>query len=106
MHIKHILHYRVNMIVGLLTLDLHFPESDSLKAKRWILKSLKDRMKRGFNVSVAEVGASNLWQRSVLGIACVSNETKVIHRAFDSIIDKIILSHHAVELIDSRREML
>ena len=94
------------MIVGLLTLDLHFPESNSLKDKRWVLRSIKDRMKNKFNVSVAEVGANDLWQRSVIGIACVANETTFIHRVFDSIIDKIILCNHSVEMIDSRREML
>lgn len=94
------------MIVGLLTLDLHFPESKSLKDKRWLLRSIKDRIRNKFNVSVAEVGANDLWQRSVVGIACVANETTIIHRVFDSIIDKIILSNHSVEMIDSRREML
>jgi len=94
------------MIVGLLTLDLHFPESNSLKAKRWVLRSIKDRIRNKFNVSVAEVGANDLWQRSVIGIACVANETTIIHRIFDSIIDKIILCNHSVEMIDSRREML
>lgn len=94
------------MIVGLLTLDLHFPESKSLKDKRWVLRSIKDRIRNKFNVSVAEVGANDLWQRSVVGIACVANETTIIHRVFDSIIDKIILSNHSVEMIDSRREML
>ena len=67
------------MIVGLLTLDLHFPESNSLKDKRWVLRSIKDRMKNKFNVSVAEVGANDLWQRSVIGIACVANETTMMH---------------------------
>jgi len=94
------------MIVGLLTLDLHFPESNSLKDKRWVLRSIKDRIRNKFNVSVAEVGANELWQRSVIGIACVANETTIIHRVFDSIIDKIILRNHSVEMIDSRREML
>lgn len=94
------------MIVGLLTLDLHFPESKSLKDKRWLLRSIKDRIRNKFNVSVAEVGANDLWQRSVVGIACVANETIIIHRVFDTIIDKIILCNHSVEMIDSRREML
>jgi len=67
------------MIVGLLTLDLHFPESNSLKDKRWVLRSIKDRIRNKFNVSVAEVGANELWQRSVIGIACVANETTMMH---------------------------
>jgi hypothetical protein len=94
------------MIVGLLTLDLHFPESNSLKAKRWVLRSIKDRIKNKFNVSVAEVDMNDLWQRSVIGIACVANETTIINSVFDTIIEKTILSNHSVELINSRREML
>ena len=94
------------MIVGLLTLDLHLPGSNSLKAKRWVLRSIKDRIRNKFNVSVAEVDANDLWQRSVIGIACVSNETKIINAVFDTIIDKTIVCNHSVELIDSRREML
>jgi uncharacterized protein YlxP (DUF503 family) len=94
------------MIVGLLTLDLHIPESNSLKAKRWVLRSIKDRIRNKFNVSVAEVGANDLWQRSVIGVAIVANETIIINRVFDTIIEKTILSNNSVEMIDSRREML
>ena len=63
------------MIVGLLTLDLHIPAANSLKSKRMVIKSLIEKIKNKFNVSVAEVDAQNLWQRSVIGIAYVSNET-------------------------------
>lgn len=94
------------MIVGLLTLDLHFPESNSLKSKRWVLRSIKDRIRNKFNVSVAEVDANDLWQRSVIGISCVANETKIINTVFDNIISKTILNNSSVELIDSKREML
>jgi uncharacterized protein YlxP (DUF503 family) len=51
------------MIVGLLTLELYLFEAQSLKEKRIIIKSLKDRIKNKFNVSVAEVDANDLWQR-------------------------------------------
>ncbi len=93
------------MIVGLLTLDLHFPEANSLKSKRQVLKSLKDRMKNRFNVSVAEVDANNLWQRSVIGIACVATETRHINKVFNDV-EKLVLNTHSVELINSTVEML
>ncbi len=93
------------MIVGLLALDLHFPEANSLKSKRQVLKSLKDRIKNRFNVSVAEVDANNLWQRSVVGVACVANETRQINKIFDDV-KKLVLSTHSVELINSTVEML
>jgi hypothetical protein len=93
------------MIVGLLTLDLHIPAADSLKSKRLIIKSLIDRIKNKFNVSIAEVDANNLWQRSVIGIAYVANETVIINRVFEKI-KNIVLNTHSVELIDSTMELL
>ena len=93
------------MIVGLLTLDLHIPESNSLKSKRMVIKSLIDRIKNKFNVSVAEVDAQNLWQRSVIGIAYVSNETVMINKVFEKIRTQVI-DTHSVELINSNMEML
>lgn len=93
------------MIVGLLTLDLHIPEANSLKSKRMVIKSLIERIKNKFNVSVAEVDAQNLWQRSVIGIAYVSNETVMINRVFEKIRTQIN-NTHSVELINSDMEML
>jgi len=93
------------MIVGLLTLDLHVPEANSLKSKRVVVKSLIDRIKNKFNVSVAEVDAQNLWQRCIIGVAFVSNETVMINRVFEKIRTQV-LGTHSVELIDSTMEML
>jgi len=93
------------MLVGLLTLELHFPQADSLKSKRLILRSLKDRIKNKFNVSIAEVDGNELWQRSVLGVACVANGAKVITQALNGVRD-MILNMPSVELLNSRIEML
>ncbi len=93
------------MIVGLLTLNLHIPGADSLKSKRMVVKSLTDRIKNKFNVSVSEVDANNLWQRSVIGVAYVSNETVMVNRVFEKI-RNLVSATHSVELIDSTMEML
>jgi uncharacterized protein YlxP (DUF503 family) len=93
------------MIVGLLTLDLHIPEANSLKSKRLVIKSLIDRVKNKFNVSISEVDAQNLWQRSVIGIAYVANETKIINQVFEKI-RTLVLNTHSVEMINSTMEML
>ncbi|MBF0316771.1 MAG: DUF503 domain-containing protein [Nitrospirae bacterium] len=61
------------MFLGTLTFDLYMPEADSLKGKRFIVKSLKDRLRKRFNVSVAE-DANDLWQRATLWVVCVSND--------------------------------
>ncbi len=93
------------MIVGLLTLDLHIPEANSLKSKRRVIKSLIEKIKNKFNVSISEVDMQNLWQRSVIGIAYVSNETVMINRVFEKIRTQVN-NTHSVELINSDMEML
>ena len=55
--------------------QLHLPESRSLKDKRQVVTSLKDRIHRRFSVSVAEVEHNEMWQRSTLGMAVVSTAT-------------------------------
>ena len=59
------------MVVGICTLVIHLPYSRSLKDKRKVVKSLKDRLRARHNISVAEVDSQDLWQRAVLGIAAI-----------------------------------
>ena len=93
------------MIVGLCTLELYLPNGHSLKAKRQVLLSLKDRLRDKFNVSVAEVGDQDLWQKAVLGIACVANETGYVSQVLDQVVN-VVRSMPAVELLQCRIEML
>ncbi len=93
------------MIVGILTIEIHMSEAHSLKEKRFILRSLKDRIRNKFNVSISEIDANDLWQRCVLGVACIANETKIINQTLDRV-KNTILNTPTVELIDSRMEML
>lgn len=60
--------------VGLLTVDLHIPESRSLKAKRKVVQSIVARVRQRFNVAVAEVEFQDKWQRCKLGVSAVSND--------------------------------
>ena len=71
------------MVVGVCQVSLHLPEGQSLKAKRQVLSSLKTRLCNKFNVSVAEIGDQDLWQRSFLGIACIANEASHVNRVQD-----------------------
>jgi len=93
------------MIVGLCTLELYLPNGHSLKAKRQVLLSLKDRLRDKFNVSVAEVGDQELWQKAVLGIACVANESGYVNQVLDQVVN-VVRSMPAVELLQCRIEML
>ena len=66
------------MKTGLLKVTLYIPYSHSLKEKRSVLNAIKDRLKNRFNISVAEVGDNDKWQKSELGIALVANKGKYI----------------------------
>ncbi len=65
--------------MGVLKLDLFIPQSQSLKAKRQVIKGLKERVRRRFNISVCELDNSDLWQRATLGAAFLSNEPSYVH---------------------------
>ena len=87
------------MLIGACTVDLHLPESGSLKSKRQILKGLKDRIKKKFNVSISEIDHHDLWQRSLLGVAVVSRDAQFAHQVLSKVVD-YIRSERRVELID------
>jgi len=73
------------MPVGLLTLELHIPDAQSLKDKRQVLRSLKDKLRRDFNVAVAELEHHDTWQRSVVGIVTISNEEKHLREVLQKV---------------------
>ncbi|MEK6537983.1 MAG: DUF503 domain-containing protein [Nitrospirota bacterium] len=93
------------MTVGLCTIELFIPESGSLKGKRQVIKSIKDRIRQKFNVSVAEIEDHDLWQKTVFGIACVGNDKKYINSVLDKIID-LIEKEHSVELLKHNIEFV
>lgn len=93
------------MIVGLCTIELYIPDSHSLKAKRQVIRSLKQRMRDKFNVSVAEVGEQDLWQKALLGIACVANESAYVNQVLDQAVN-LVRSVPSIELVKYRVEML
>ncbi|HEY4706101.1 MAG TPA: DUF503 domain-containing protein [Thermodesulfobacteriota bacterium] len=93
------------MVVGISTVTLLLHGSHSLKDKRQVLKSVIEKTKNRFNVSVAEVGGNDVWQRAELGIAAVGND-----RAFvNSVLDKVLLfieGLHLAEVTDSTIEIV
>ena len=93
------------MIVGLCTVELFIPGSQSLKDKRQVLLSLKDRLREQFNLSVAEVDGQDLWQKAVLGLACVANEGRYVNHVCDQALN-LVRNVPAVEIIQSRVELL
>jgi uncharacterized protein YlxP (DUF503 family) len=69
--------------VGILSVELHFPESGSLKGKRKYVKSAKAQLQQRFGASVAEVDHHELWQRSRLTVSCVAREQSELLRLLD-----------------------
>ena len=67
------------MVVGLLSIELHIPHSQSLKDKRMVLRRVKDRLQK-FNVAVAEVEHQDLWQRAGLGVVAISTTADHVER--------------------------
>jgi uncharacterized protein YlxP (DUF503 family) len=76
------------MVVGLLTVELHVPGSQSLKDKRMVLRRIKDRVKK-FNVAVSEVEHHDLRQRAALAVVTVSTEEKHADRELAAVADEI-----------------
>jgi hypothetical protein len=94
------------MHIGVCTIDLRLPGTGSLKGKRSIIKSIVTRVGREFNVSIAEVEAQNLWQRAVLGVACVSSSASYAHGQLERVVQWIEVNRPDVELLDYRIELL
>lgn len=92
------------MIIGLLQLDILIPESNNLKEKRSTIKSLKETIRKRFNVSIAETGKLDKWSRSEISITKVSNKAKFIRQEFQKI-QNDIESRYPVEIIDKQEEV-
>jgi uncharacterized protein len=73
------------MPIGFLTIEIHIPDARSLKDKRQVLRSLKDRLRAHFNVAVAELEHQDLWQRSRVGVISLSSDAKHLEESMAAI---------------------
>ena len=73
------------MYIGVLIIEMLIFSSESLKEKRFVLKSVKDRLKNKFNVAVAEIGFEDKWQRAQLGITTISNQQSHLENSLQQI---------------------
>src|SRR5437870_3674365 len=92
-------------VVGLCSIELRVGESQSLKDKRQVIHSLLDRIRRKLNVSIAEVGGLQSWQRSEIAAVCVANQNAAVDRLMGQVVD-IFESDPRVEVIDYSTELL
>lgn len=93
------------MIVGTCMLKINIFEADSLKDKRHIIKAIIGRLQSRFNISIAEVDLNDSWQSSVIGFACVTNNTSHANEVISNVI-KFIDKDSRVEIVDTIIEIL
>ena len=87
------------MVVGVCRITLVIHDNQSLKGKRQVLKSILEKVKNRFNVSIAEVADNDLWQRAVIGISAVGNDKAFINSTIDKALN-MIEGLHLAEIID------
>ena len=90
--------------VGILSVELHFPESGSLKGKRKYVKSAKTQLQNRFGASVAEVDHHELWQRARLTVSCVTREYREAEHLLDDA--ERFLAGQDFELVRSERDIV
>lgn len=72
-------------MIAFLTLELRIEGAHSLKDKRQVVRSLKDRLRAGYNVSVAELDATDLWQRATVGVVSISGSRDYLRGLMDNV---------------------
>ena len=83
------------MVVGVAVIEIHVEASQSLKAKRGVVRSLEGRLRNKFNLSVGEVGGQGTWQRATLGLSMTGSDEVSIRRALARAIDFVEETHLA-----------
>jgi len=93
------------MHVGSLEVELHLPDSGSLKAKRAVVRHLVEVPKRRFGVAAAEVAHQDSWQRTCLGYAAVSGTPAQVEQVLDRV-ERFVWSHPEVSVLRTARAWL
>lgn len=88
-----------------LALDVHIPASQSLKARRQVVRAVLDGARRRFGVSAAEVGGQDTWQRATLGFAVVASSAGQAEAVMDGV-DRFVWSHTELEVLSTERVWL
>jgi uncharacterized protein YlxP (DUF503 family) len=90
-------------MIAFLTLDLRIEAAQSLKDKRQVLRSVKDRLRGSFNVSVAELDASNIWNSATIGVVSISDSRDYLDGLMKNVERTAtrIANNHGAEIADS-----
>jgi hypothetical protein len=95
-------------MIAFLSLELHIEAAQSLKDKRQVLRSIKDRLRGSFNVSVAELDPSSLWNRATIGVVSISDSRDYLDGLMKNVERQAtrIANNHGAEVADSFVEYL
>jgi uncharacterized protein YlxP (DUF503 family) len=94
------------MNAGICRIKLHLSDSQSLKDKRRIVKSITSRLRSQYNISIAEVDDQDLWQLVTLGIACVSNQNQHVDETLSKAVSFINKNYPELEIVDQEIEIM
>lgn len=95
-------------MIAVLTIELHIEAAQSLKDKRQVVRSLKDRLRASFNVSVAEMDSSPVWNRATIGVVSISGSRDYLDGLMKIVERQAmrIVNNHGAEVADSFVEFL
>lgn len=95
-------------MIAFLTLELRIEAAQSLKDKRQVVRSLKDRLRAHFNVSVAELEASNIWNQATIGVVSISGSRDYLDGLMKNVERQAtrIANNGGAEVVDSFMEFL
>jgi uncharacterized protein YlxP (DUF503 family) len=93
------------MIVGVAVVELRVHESQSLKEKRGVVRKIVGRLRHRFNVSVAEVGGQDTWQRAVVGLTMAGSDETVVRNGLARALE-FVEETHLAEVLASEIELM
>jgi hypothetical protein len=92
------------MVVGTLKIEFYLTDNRSLKGKRKVIRSMVDKVKSRFNVSIAEVGSNDMWQKIELGISAVGNDRRHIDSSLSHVLD-FLESLYLAQIVNTEFEI-
>ncbi|WP_288961929.1 DUF503 domain-containing protein [uncultured Peptoniphilus sp.] len=93
------------MIIGICTCEIYIFNANSLKSKRSVVKSIIEKSKNRFNISIAEVGERDKWQKSIIAFSTISNDQRLVEETIEKVIN-FFDSYSEIEIINIKREIL
>jgi len=93
------------MVIGVCQLELFLHDNASLKGKRQVLKSIIQKTRHRFNVSISEVEAQDLWQKAILGICAVGSDQPFVNSTLDKVV-QFIEQTQLADVADSDLEFI